>query len=58
MRKHQSINIRQISRNWAEQMAYYRFLENEKGKAFVGQAFELKLTPMSYGVPLPRGLFT
>ncbi|WP_414579697.1 IS4 family transposase [Anabaena sp. CCY 9402-a] len=29
MQKHQSINIRQISRNWAEQMAYYRFLENE-----------------------------
>jgi hypothetical protein len=29
MRKHQSINIRQISRNWAEQMGYYRFLENE-----------------------------
>ncbi|MBD2214158.1 IS4 family transposase [Nostoc linckia FACHB-104] len=29
MRQHQSINIRQISRNWAEQMGYYRFLENE-----------------------------
>ncbi|WP_257236815.1 transposase, partial [Nostoc sp. 'Peltigera malacea cyanobiont' DB3992] len=29
IRQHQSINIRQISRNWAEQMGYYRFLENE-----------------------------
>lgn len=27
--QHQSINIRQINRNWAEQMGYYRFLENE-----------------------------
>jgi hypothetical protein len=29
MGKHQSISIRQISRNRAEQVAYYRFLENE-----------------------------
>ncbi|OYD94146.1 hypothetical protein CDG77_12385 [Nostoc sp. 'Peltigera membranacea cyanobiont' 213] len=29
IRQHQSINIRQISRNWAEQMGYYWFLENE-----------------------------
>jgi hypothetical protein len=29
MGKHQSVNIRQISRNRAEQVAYYRFLENE-----------------------------
>ncbi|AUB39265.1 Transposase, Tn5-like, N-terminal [Nostoc flagelliforme CCNUN1] len=27
--QHQSINIRQINRNWAEQMGYYRFLQNE-----------------------------
>lgn len=29
MREHQSVNIRQISRNRAEQVGYYRFLENE-----------------------------
>ncbi len=29
MRKHQSVNIRQISRNRAEQVGYYRFLENQ-----------------------------
>ncbi|MEH2197250.1 hypothetical protein [Nostoc sp.] len=29
IRQHQSINIRQISRNWAEKMGYYWFLENE-----------------------------
>lgn len=29
MGKHQSISIRQISRNRAEQVAYYRFLEKE-----------------------------
>jgi hypothetical protein len=28
IRQHQSVNIRQISRNRAEQVAYYRFLEN------------------------------
>jgi Transposase DDE domain len=30
MRRHQSVNIRQISRNRAEQVGYYRFLENQK----------------------------
>jgi hypothetical protein len=30
IRAHQSVVIRQISRNRAEQIAYYRFLENEK----------------------------
>ncbi|MEG4815266.1 IS4 family transposase [Microcoleus sp. K5-D4] len=29
MGQHQSVNIRQISRNRAEQVGYYRFLENE-----------------------------
>lgn len=29
MEKHQSVSIRQISRNRAEQVGYYRFLENE-----------------------------
>lgn len=29
MGKHQSVSIRQISRNRAEQVAYYRFLQNE-----------------------------
>lgn len=29
MGEHQSVNIRQISRNRAEQVGYYRFLENE-----------------------------
>lgn len=29
IREHQSVNIRQISRNRAEQVGYYRFLENE-----------------------------
>jgi Transposase DDE domain len=29
MREHQSVNIRQISQNRAEQIAYYRFLENQ-----------------------------
>ena len=29
MDRHQSVNIRQISRNRAEQVGYYRFLENE-----------------------------
>jgi DDE family transposase len=29
MRQHQSVNIRQISRNRAQQVGYYRFLENE-----------------------------
>ncbi|YAG07820.1 Transposase [Nostoc sp. DSM 114167] len=29
MGKHQSVSIRQISRNRAEQVGYYRFLENE-----------------------------
>jgi Transposase DDE domain len=29
MRRHQSVNIRQISRNRAEQVGYYRFLENQ-----------------------------
>lgn len=29
MGKHQSVIIRQISKNRAEQVAYYRFLENE-----------------------------
>ncbi|MEH2072865.1 MAG: hypothetical protein V7K57_00335 [Nostoc sp.] len=29
IRQHQSINIRQISLNWAEQMGYYWFLENK-----------------------------
>ncbi|MCW5317897.1 IS4 family transposase [Nostoc sp. KVJ3] len=29
MGKHQSVSVRQISRNRAEQVAYYRFLENE-----------------------------
>jgi hypothetical protein len=29
MRKHQSVNIRQISRNRAKQVGYYRFLENQ-----------------------------
>lgn len=29
MREHQSVNIRQVSRNRAEQVGYYRFLENE-----------------------------
>jgi hypothetical protein len=29
MEKHQSLSIRQISRNRAEQVGYYRFLENE-----------------------------
>lgn len=29
MREHQSVNIRRISRNRAEQVGYYRFLENE-----------------------------
>ena len=29
MREHQSVNIRQMSRNRAEQVGYYRFLENE-----------------------------
>ncbi|MEW6498810.1 MAG: IS4 family transposase [Cyanobacteriota bacterium] len=29
MGKHQSVSIRQISRNRAEQVAYYRFLENQ-----------------------------
>jgi hypothetical protein len=28
--QHQSVNIRQISKNRAEQVGYYRFLENEK----------------------------
>jgi hypothetical protein len=28
--QHQTVNIRQISQNWAEQNAYYRFLENEQ----------------------------
>lgn len=28
--QHQTVNIRQISQNWAEQIGYYRFLENEK----------------------------
>ncbi|MGB7890447.1 MAG: hypothetical protein WCF82_00740 [Microcoleus sp.] len=27
--QHQSVNIRQISRNRAEKLGYYRFLENE-----------------------------
>jgi hypothetical protein len=27
--KYQTVNIRQISKNWSEQIAYYRFLENE-----------------------------
>jgi Transposase DDE domain len=27
--QHQTVNIRQISKNWSEQIAYYRFLENE-----------------------------
>lgn len=27
--QYQTINIRQISKNWSEQIAYYRFLENE-----------------------------
>lgn len=30
MQRHQSVNIRAISRNRAEQVGYYRFLENEK----------------------------
>ncbi len=30
IRKHQTIVIRQISRNRAEQIAYYRYLENEQ----------------------------
>ncbi len=30
MQQHQSVNIRQISQNRAEQVGYYRFLENEK----------------------------
>jgi hypothetical protein len=30
MRQRQSVNIRQISRNRAEQVSYYRFLENEQ----------------------------
>lgn len=30
MRQQQSVNIRQISQNRAEQVGYYRFLENEK----------------------------
>jgi hypothetical protein len=30
MRQHQSVNIRQISQSRAEQVGYYRFLENEK----------------------------
>lgn len=29
MRQHQSVNIRQMSQNRAEQVGYYRFLENE-----------------------------
>lgn len=29
MGQHQSVNIRQISKNRAEQVGYYRFLENE-----------------------------
>ncbi len=29
MGKHQSVSVRQISRNRAEQVAYYRFLETE-----------------------------
>ena len=29
VRQHQSVNIRQLSRNRAEQVGYYRFLENE-----------------------------
>jgi hypothetical protein len=28
--QHQTVNIRQISQNWAEQISYYRFLENER----------------------------
>ncbi|MBD1841029.1 IS4 family transposase, partial [Coleofasciculus sp. FACHB-501] len=28
--EHQSVNIRQISRDWAQQMGYYRFLENQQ----------------------------
>jgi hypothetical protein len=28
--QHQTVNIRQISQNWAEQIGYYRFLENER----------------------------
>jgi hypothetical protein len=27
--QYQTVNIRQISKNWSEQIAYYRFLENE-----------------------------
>lgn len=30
MCQHQSVSIRGISRNWAEQMGYYRFLNNEE----------------------------
>ena len=30
LQEHQSVNIRQISQNRAEQVGYYRFLENEK----------------------------
>ncbi|WP_448603287.1 hypothetical protein, partial [Thermoleptolyngbya sp.] len=28
--EHQSVNIRHISQDWAEQMGYYRFLGNEQ----------------------------
>ena len=28
--EHQSVNIRHISQNWAKQMGYYRFLDNEQ----------------------------
>lgn len=30
MCQHQSVSIRSLSQNWAEQMGYYRFLTNEK----------------------------